>query len=292
MEKWPNFFIVGASKAGTTSLYEYLSKTPGIFMSSRKEPRYFNRNLVESYLTQIHDKSEYLNLFRQVKNEKAIGEASPTYLPNPESAELIHEAVPHSRIIIMLRDPVERAYSQYLGLKNKGYTKLPFHVIIRDLKNKRKDLPEYKDILYAGLYFENVKRYLDIFGSTQVKILIFEEFIKDVRRTVKEVLEFLGVDEEPPAVIEKTFNPYSVPRGKISGYILTNQTIARFCYRIMSNSLRLKLKEKIIVKREIKPELSREDRLSLETFYRNDTKNLQILLKRKLPWGWLEKDGQ
>jgi len=101
-EQWPNFFIVGAPRCGTSSLYDYLKHTKGIFMSTREEPNYFsvtvNPDLI--FLGKITDKKEYLNLFNDVKDEIAIGEASPSYLWDPQAPKLIHDVL----IIIFLCD--------------------------------------------------------------------------------------------------------------------------------------------------------------------------------------------
>jgi len=109
--RWPNFFIVGAQKAGTSSIYSLLRSIPGIYMSPLKEPNYFSPN---SPTRPSHDKKRYAGLFGGVTDEIAIGEASPSYLWDPDSPKLIHDAIPKARIIISLRDPVQRAYSQYL----------------------------------------------------------------------------------------------------------------------------------------------------------------------------------
>jgi len=285
LEKWPNFFIVGAPRAGTTSLYSYLNDTPGIYMSTIKEPRFFHHNLPESNLSIMHDKKKYLGLFRNVKDEKSIGEASPTYLYDSESSLLIHKVIPHAKIIIILRDPVERAFSHYLLLKIQGIEKRSFHeAITRSIDKRKNGINDYSSYLDPGLYTKQVKRYVDIFG-TNVLILIFEELIKNKKEKIKEVLDFLEVDAEPPIIeIEKVYNAYGVPRGKIGRYIFSSQTLASIASRIMPQSLKWKLKEKLILKKEEKPELEKEDRYALESFYLNDVKELQSLLKRKIPW--------
>ena len=134
MEKWPNFFIVGAPRAGTTSLYEYLKQTKGIFMPSIKDPDFFavETDLDFAVLKQIKDKKEYLKLFENVKDEIAIGEASPTYLHDPKAPKLIHDAVPNAKIIISLRDPVERANSYFSNLVSSGTASESFSDCIRN----------------------------------------------------------------------------------------------------------------------------------------------------------------
>lgn len=287
---WPNFFIVGAAKAGTTSLYAYLKNTPGVFMSTEKEPSYFHGNRIRSKnKRRVHEKSDYLNLFKGATDEKAIGEASPGYLVDSDSAKLIHDAIPTARIIILLRDPVERAFSHYLTRKTKGTVKQTFHELITNNINDRRKgvINEINFVLDPGLYTSNVKRFQDIFGIDRVKVLIFEEFIKEPKKTVKEILEFLGVDAEPPDNIEKTYNVYAAPRGKLSQHILASDRLVNFFRHIMPQSLRWELREKLLLKKEEKPKLPNEDREILEDFYIKDLQDLQRLLKRKLPWPWI-----
>ena len=122
MPVWPNLFIVGAAKAGSTSLYNYLKNIPGIYMSPIKEPNFFaemtHNNPVWST---IDDKEKYLRLFHKVRDEKIIGEASVSYLHDLNAPRRIHQRVPDSRIIICLRDPVERGFSHYLHFKRNGF---------------------------------------------------------------------------------------------------------------------------------------------------------------------------
>lgn len=129
--KKPNFLIIGAAKSGTTSLYDYLQQHPEVAMSRHKEPHYFSRRVVGKNeavfvsnkqadpLLDLQGKKpkldlsaeNYLRNFCHVENEKAIGEASVSYLAVPGVAELIRNEYPEIKIIAILRDPVERAYS-------------------------------------------------------------------------------------------------------------------------------------------------------------------------------------
>jgi len=291
MNIWPNFFIVGAAKAGTTSLYAYLNHTPGVYMSPIKEPGYFRTTDFGSKFksSRISDKSKYLKLFSEVKSEKAIGEATPGYLADPDSANLIYQAVPHAKIIISLRDPVERAYSQYLWRITKTGITQSFHEIVTERVDNVNDTSAYNFCLDPGLYTKNVKRYQDLFGSEQVKIIIFEEFVKNPKKIVKEVLEFLEVNADAPTVLEKTYNAYSKPRGKLGQSILGNRTIRKIAPKLFPQSLLWKVREDVLLKKGIKPKMDQVDRSLLENFYIQNVKSLQILLKRKVPWDWANK---
>jgi len=245
METWPNFFIVGAPKAGTTSLYAYLKNVPGIYMSSLKEPNYFS---VSTHFKRdkkpIRDKKKYLSLFEKVKDEKIIGEASPSYLSDPEAPKLIHQIVPDARILISLRDPVERAYSAYL-MNVRRRTKKSFSQQMENtLSNEI--LPSEK-LLTRGLYFNPVQRYLDIFGQKQVKIIIFEEFIKNPKTLIEEILEFLGYNKPLETFENEVHNPYAVVRSTVTRYIFQNDTVRKFAQIIPSSSRRI-LKERVMLK--------------------------------------------
>ena len=141
MDRWPNFFIVGADKAGTSSLYSYFKEIPEIFMSPIKEPNYFSVKTMpqNGLLNTIRDKKKYLALFKNVKNEKILGEASPSYLADPEAANLIHQVSPRSKILISLRDPAERIFSHYLMLKRLQIIKSSLYSEIQVELNKEED---------------------------------------------------------------------------------------------------------------------------------------------------------
>jgi len=289
VDRWPNFFIVGTQKAGTTTLYEYLKEIPEVYMSPIKEPRYFNSEIFFSHISVIKDKSEYLNLFRNVKDQKAIGEASSGYLRDPMSAKLIHDAVPKAKIIILLRDPIERAFSAYLMHKSKGVTKKSFHEIISE-GNKRKpgNSNEFRVYLLHGLYNKQVKKYYDVFRPNRVKVWIFEEFVKNHELILREVLDFLGIDSNIPKNIGKTYNEYGVPRGKISEKILGSKTVVRMVNKLVPQSFALNIRKNILLNVEKKPTILEEDRKALESFFLEDVKELEKFLQRKLPWSWVD----
>jgi len=284
MEKWPNFFIVGAPKAGTTSLYEYLKDIPGIFMSPVKEPNYFSITILDDNheLNPIRNKTEYLNLFRAVNEEKIIGEASTYYLSDVKAPELIHRVSPGAKILISLRDPAEREYSHFLMEEKYLKTNNSFHEELEnELINYKTSQKNYA--LKYGLYADNIKRYIDIFGKNQVKIIIFEEWITSVEKTIRQILKFL---ELPDSLIDHSslsYNEYKIIRGKISKQILQSKRISKIAKAIMTKSQRDSLREKLY-KRRNKPEMREEDRKILKKFYQDDVKKLQKIIGQKLCW--------
>jgi len=281
MEKWPDFFIVGAAKSGTTSLYEYLVNTPNVYMSTLKEPNYFSTTIVpdDSRVWPIRNKQKYLDLFKNA-TEDVIGEASPTYLPDPNAAKSIHQIIPNAKIIMILRNPVDRAFSHYSSLSSRGLENASFREALNRIlaKKHKEDLSDY---INFGMYYNQVKRYLDTFDH--VKIYIFEEFFKDVKENVNEVLKFLQVDSKVPD-IKAMHNPFKVARTPLSKLILRSKTIVRTSIKFVPQSVRWKFRENVLLKEGVKPSLLNEDRDFLIELYRDDVKNLENLLKIKLPW--------
>jgi Sulfotransferase family len=301
-EIWPNFFIVGAQKAATTSLYHYLKEIPGVYMSPLKEPFYFASNAVQnSAIDVIRDKKEYLRLFEKAKGYIAAGEATPVYLWDPDAPKLIHQAVPHARIIMILRDPIERAYSNYLMLvKYSGLKSSFYDELMRDYKSQEKLYGRSQFYVELGMYYEQVKRYFDIFGREQVKVIIFEEFVQHPEQTVNEVLAFLGVNYTVTAIREQ-HNPYSVPRSPLSRLIFAFFRWLRArnikFYKIQTllpdsivKSLPLPagnssaFAAKVLFKRIQKPKIDPKAVKFLQEIYRDDVLRLESLLGRSLPW--------
>ena len=283
-EIWPNFFIVGAPRSGKSSLYEYLRRVPGIYMSPVEEPNYFAPGLRHRYLgkpvldfaiySRVRNQADYLKLFRSVKNETAVGEASGSYLSDPGAPGRIKEAVPGARIIINLRDPVERVYLQYLMHVRQGWQRASFEEAART-----------NLYLEPSLYANQAQRYLDVFGSDHVKILIFEEFIQNPRKAVSEVLKFLGVNAEPPVIVGKAYNFFTTPHyWPLIGRIMRWRP-ARVAMRLLfSPRIRWIIRQHVIYRKASEPPMPEKARRFLEELFRSDVLRLEQILGRPLPW--------
>lgn len=293
-EVWPNFFIVGAVKAATTSLYYYLKEVPGVYMPPIKEPSYFSPNTVQGagLLDIIRDREQYVDLYRNAAGHHAIGEASPTYLWDPQSPKLIHQAIPNARIIIVLRDPIDRAYSQYLErMKYSGMNLSFYDELMRDGHSDEKMYPISKFYVEFGMYSEQVRRYFDEFGIHKVKVIIFEEFIQHPEKTVNEILAFLGINFTVTK-IKGRYNSYSSPRSRFSilPYVFfrwiraRNARIALLLLGMLPDSLTETLPERFLFKKSQKPLIQPEAVAFLRQTYSEDVMKLQSLLGRDLPW--------
>ena len=287
-EIWPNFFIVGAPRSGTTFLYHYLNQISGIFMCPVKEPNYFaaSINPKRKLIKPIRSKEKYLKLFENVENETAIGEASPTYLWDPQAPKLIHQQVPDAKIIMILRDPVARSYSHYLMGLGIGNETLPYKEAMQ--KALASDNDYSSRIAMAGFYSEQVSRYLNLFPRENIKIFIFEEFIKDTKKSVQEVLDFLNVDTTIPDDVKIVDNTFDLPVGGVSKHFIRNKILRAAVRELMPGDSAANLR-KIFRKRSKKPPLSNSDKKFVEDIYREDVKKLENILGRNLPWPLLDR---
>ena len=285
-DSWPNFYIVGAPKAGTSSLHAYLQAVPGIFMSKIKEPNYFSRIVVpdDHPLRPIRDTEKYLQLFAGVTNERVVGEASPTYLADPEAPRLIREVAPDCRILISLRDPVERAFSHYLMMRNNGKTKDSFLNEIRRGLQLQSQLGVGLLRPEVGLYHEQVKRYQETFAAAQIKLILFEEFMSDSKGTLEQILGFLGIRHDLAGFDVPVYREFAEARGSITRYIFGNRSIARTTEVLVPSRIRKWVRDKLLVRKAAKPVMDPEARALLTDYYRDDVRNLTAMLGRPLPW--------
>jgi hypothetical protein len=243
----PDFFIVGAPKCGTTAMQDYLRQHPEIFMPDARPPLYRGKELhfFGSDLRanrKILTKEEYLSHFREAKDEKRVGEATVWYLYSKRAAFEIKEFNPSSKIIIMLRKPVEMLYSYHSQLVYNGDEFIEdFTAAFYAEPDRKRGLlcPRQSSIPIERFFYrevvrypEQVKRYFDVFGRENVHIIIFDDFKTDISRIYRDTLRFLDVDEyfEPSF---KIINPNKEVRSKFLRDLLKNppevaQSVANF----------------------------------------------------------------
>lgn len=223
----PNFFILGAGKCGTTSLHNYLSQHPEVFMPSGidKEPVFFNKGFQV-----VKNPVDYFNLFSGVTTEKRIGEASHAYLTSPESSELLKLLFPDAKFIIILRNPVDRAYSLYVHMRKMGFEKSSSFERALSLEGERfnsaqftKECPEYfYNFMYyrSGLFGEQIERYYSLFSSDQFYVTTLGSLQADAEGEIAKIYRFLDVDEgfnpnfkmHNKGGIESRFQSLNLPR--------------------------------------------------------------------------------
>jgi len=211
-ERRPNFFILGAPKSGTTSLYEYIEAHPDVFMSPVKEPFYFSPDVSTGARHRYRypaDQAAYAELFAGAADKARVGEASTTYLVSHEAPELIKSFAPDAMLIAMLRNPIEMVHSLHNERVSQGAEELTDFAAALAADDDRRAgqlLPAgatplgavYRD---TGMYGEQLARWISAFGRERLHVIVFDEFVEDTAGQFAAVLRFLGIDEgyRPPA---------------------------------------------------------------------------------------------
>ena len=209
----PDFLILGANKAGTTSLAYYCSQHPEIFFSPVKEPMFFTRLQGEdasrrdatlkkpffSFLLR-----DYLKLFSNATQKQMLGEASTAYLANPNCAVWIRKIIPDAKLIAVLRNPIDRALSCYKMYHSNGVEKRTFEEAIQfELQNGTKGIPQGQQYLKLGLYASQLKSFLSFFPRKQLRLLDYEKFNKDSVNFIAAIFNFLGVCKFVPKDLQR-----------------------------------------------------------------------------------------
>ena len=199
----PDFIIIGAQKAGTTSLYEHVAKHPGASHATVKEVHYFDNNF---HRTSDWYKSHF-PYRAQAAQKRASGEASPYYLFHPHAARRCHELLPNVKIIIMLRDPVARAFSHYHHVLRRGRNDLSFEAAIERepmlLKPEKEHMladETYRSRIYQsnsyvarGMYAEQISRWRQFYAAGQILVIGSEFFFENPESEYHRALRFLGL---------------------------------------------------------------------------------------------------
>lgn len=294
----PNFLIIGAAKAGTTSLYYYLNQHPQIYMSSVKEPRFFalegeklnfqnpDQGINHTSVTSL---DEYCALFNEVTDEMAIGEASPLYLYSTKATERIKHYIPDAKLIAILRDPVQRAFSCYTHLVRENYEKLSFEQGLKEEEQRiQKNWAHLWHYKHGGYYYKQLKRYFDTFPAEQIKVFLYEELNTDSVAVVQDTLRFLGVDDSFVPDLTR-MNVSGVPKSRLlHTFLNTNNPVRNFLKPLFPKDLRESASRQIKKwNLERKLTLAPETRNDLINLYREDILQLQDLIQKDLS-KWLQ----
>ena len=284
----PTFLIVGAPKAGTTTLYHHLRTHPDVFMSEVKEPHYFSYAGEGQPHWGVQTPDAYRALFDGVQDETAVGEASTWYLYSETAAEQIQGAVPDARIIALLRDPVSRAYSSWSYRVQMGWESESFERAVK-LERERRSAGEPWDVHYlnAGRYAAQVERYLRVFGPDQVRVLLFEDLISSPTTVVTEALQFIGVDPDEATVqANRVHNATAMPRWAGLTRFLKRGDVRSLARRVPAPLRRALADGLRSVNRRGRPRLDPGLRQSLQDQFRPDVQRLGALLGRDLEARW------
>lgn len=274
---WPNFFLVGTPRAATTSLWEWLRGHPEIYMSPLKETHFF-ASWKPATVPSVSSEREYLRLFKGARERKVVGEASPTYLSDPNAPGRIKEVSPDARILIVLRDPVTRAYSNYWHDLRHDDSRGSFEEVVRAQAER-----PYSIVVGRGKYAPGLKRYLGLFAP-RVLVLVFEELVADVRGHFRRVLEFLDVDPGYADDFDATQrNPSALPRNAATKWVYRSHRMRGIASRSLPGVLHGRI-ERAMLGEPTAPPMEEATRRFLMEFYRSDVAEVERILGRRLPW--------
>lgn len=305
--KLPDFFLIGAARSGTTTLYFYLNQHPHIFLPQNKEPLFFSFREQPPHLRDsdirvdrgrevVWKFEEYEKLFGMAKNDQIIGEASSSYLYTHDLSikhikSVYGEKSKDIRMMAVLRNPIERAFSHYLLLVEYGRESLSFEEAIqpRVIESRRGKLKDYDYIEY-GMYSKRVKAYLEAFEH--VRLYLFED-LKEPTRLLEDVFKFLEVDCDIEIDTNVRANPSGIPKSRfLVNFLLKAPTYGKLIIPMTYRLQLVRLRDAILRKLMVKPTMRPATRQMLIDLFRTDVLELQQLLKRDLSqWLVMEKES-
>lgn len=276
-----DFIGVGAQKSGTSWIYACLYEHPQI-CAPIKEIHFFSRE--RNWSKGI---DWYLNKFNSCKTGLLKGEFSTSYLYDENSAARIKKHFPKAKIILSLRNPVNRAFSQYRNAIKAGE-------ISKDTSTEEA-IEKDKSIIEQGLYYGQIKRYLDIFGKERILVLIYEDSKKNPAEFIKSIYKFLNIDENfVPSMLHRSVNTARTPRHVVVDRYMTR--IAEFLRRIGLDKIVWFIKKSSIPDMVRKVNTQEDDiilapdvKKRLKKIFQEDVKKLSKLIGRDMSHEWIEK---
>lgn len=298
MVNMPTFLIIGAARSGTTALYGYLKQHPDIYMCPHKETNFFafeNESLNcsgpgEDYINNSTTKLlDYQRLFADVANEKAIGEASPLYLYIKKTPERIHHHLPNVKLIAILRNPVEQAFSHYLYAKRQMLEPLnDFTLALQSQpERQRKNWQPLFQYSHFPKYHQQLTRYYGLFPDNQIRLYTYEEYEQNPQAVLSDIYDFIGVDKNFVANFSYRPNAGGVPKNRIlQDIVMKPYLITRLAGSMIPEKVKQRIRDAVSDRNLEKPQLPAEAKDLLIAELRDDILKLQDLIKRDLS-SWL-----
>jgi Sulfotransferase domain len=294
----PTFLVIGTNKAGTTSLYASLAKHPEIFLPYKKELHFFNSD--PDYAKGL---DAYAELFAGAAGFRARGDITPAYLywgdkVIPRIEEVYGDEPP--RMVVILRDPVERAYSRYWHRRRvDGREPLSFEdALAAEERRLLEDAPSLgvrgrfpRAYFRGGLYGEQLERYFSHFPRECFHVMLFEDLRRDFVATARGLLTFLGVDADVP-VVPAHENPASRMRApKLEAWLRSRSSVARVARRALPDRMRSRVYravQRVFLTPLSYPPMNAVTEDALRRRYLPDIRKLEALIARDLP-DWYPK---
>jgi hypothetical protein len=300
----PTFLVIGAAKAGTNALYHYLRQHPQVYMSPWKEPKFFAFESEDLHFraadgreaavnsTVVVDRAEYEKLFAGAQGESALGEASPQYLYAEKAPARIKALGPDMRLVAVLRNPVDRAFSSYQHLVRDGLEPLDFGAAL-DAEPAR--IAENYAFIYRytdlGFYTRQLDRYAALFPRDRLLILLYDDLQSDPQGTCRELFAFLGVDEEFVPKLDERHNLSGIPRNRLVHTLLNPSTrMKRRLWQWTPAAVReplLRAQTRLVNRNLERQSIPAAERTRLQEVFRDEVAQLERRLGRDLSH-WLD----
>lgn len=273
----PDFIVLGAAKAGTSSIYRYLDQHPDVFVPAPKELKFFTGS-------GEHDVSEYARYFAPNTEKKITVEVSSDYLYSGESTPYtIKKIIPDVGLIAILRDPVERGFSDFCMDVRRGKQQKDYRKALRGRSRFR-----YRN---QGLYHKQLSRYIEVFGRNRIGIFFYDDLKRDTPGFMREFYRYIGVTED--VTPHGHFNKGSFSRSENVQALLERPNPVRRAVKallspFLNTEKRQRLRSRLLaLNKKPKPRMDPELRNELVKFYRDDILKLQELTGRDLS-EWLK----
>ena len=291
----PNFLIIGAAKAGTTALHEYLQQHPQIYMNPTKETNFFVFEGEEINFQgpgdealkdfSITDLATYKAQFAGVKEEIAIGEACPSYLYHPQAATKIKQYIPDARLIVILRNPVTRAYANFLHIvRDDREPCRDFALALQDEAERIANNWEwFWHYIQIGFYGKQLKHYYEIFPSSQIKVYLYEYLKENAIATLQQIFRFLEVYDTFVPNMALRPNKSGMPKNKLLHQILTKPNPLK---TLLKPLFPAKIRQKIQHQKLKTTQKTHEVRQKLLDLYSTDILQCQDMIQLDLS-NWL-----
>lgn len=299
MGKMPTFLVIGAARSGTTALYMYMKQHPDIFMSEHKETNFFayeNESLdcsgpgadyINNSTTSLAD---YQRFFEGVSGERATGEASPLYLYSEKAPRRIRHHLPDVKLIAILRNPIEQAFSHFLYAKRQMLEPLDDFTSALKSEGERKRKCWQPLFQYSQFpkYFEQLERYYDMFHESQIRVYSYEEFVENPQSVLSDIYSFLGVDKDYVSDFSYRPNAGGIPKSRfLQNIVMKPYLVTGLVGRLIPEEIKRRIRDAVSDRNLEKPRFPGAAKDYLKKELREDILKLQVLLNRDLS-AWLQ----
>jgi Sulfotransferase family len=309
-----DFFVVGVVKGGTTALYNYLAQHPEVYLTRIKETNHFAKDDVQPehfgkeyaldvridlakyiaggmrevvHIAHVNDDAQYAALYSKAKEQKALGEVSNSYAICPSAAARIRAYNPHAKLFIMLRDPVRRAWSQYLMNLREGKTseKDFLREVHADHDRRPKGWGVNHQYLELGKYAGQIRRFRELFPQEQFHVLLYEDYVKDPAATMRQIFGTLGVDPQVPIDFSERHNSAAMPRHQALNSVLVKSGVLKTVKDLVPRGGREMFKRMLYSEDNV-PKLDHQTANALWSEYATDVSELGDMLGKDLLTYW------